>query len=181
MTELAELLARASGIQGGSAQPQAAVDPLKALLNRAQSAIAADVARKREADAIEKSRKALAAGQLDKREAEQTRNAIALWEARHVWQTIGRTAVFIRHACTCGECHTVFSHWMLHQRHREVGTRERHIRASAEVMDETCRETAPLKPKVGFQERNVEMCAVCAGKHEVDLSGPLAFQTVEER
>ena len=168
--ELADLLAQATA--------RMAQDPLQALLSRAQHSIEVDRERKLRAQFIEQSRKQLATGHLSRGEQEAARNAIANWEAQHVWKTVGKTAVFTRHACVCGECHTVFSHWMLEQIHREVPTRKRHTKASSKTLAESSAETEGLKPRVGFQELSVEMCPVCAGKHGVELSAVPAFEVV---
>jgi hypothetical protein len=170
--DLAALLERAQ---------QSAADPLAALLGRAQDTLKAEKARKERAAQIEKSRKELAAGLLSKDEAAQTRAAIQKWEAQHVWQTVGKTAVFTRHSCGCGECITVFSHWMLDQIHREVETRRRTTRVSLAVLNETAGEIRDTPTRVGFQENVVEMCPVCAGGKGVDLSSTAAFNLVMEK
>ena len=172
MTEnLAALLERAQ---------QSAADPLAALLGRAHDTLKAEKARRDRASEIEKSRKALAAGVLSKEEAAQTRSAIQKWEAQHVWQTVGRTAVFTRHSCGCGECVTTFSHWMLDQVHREVATRKRTTRVSADVLAETLGQIHDAPSRVGFQEKHLEMCPVCAGQHGLNLADTPAFELLME-
>lgn len=108
----------------------------------------------------------------------ETRSKILLWESKHVWKTEARTAVFFRDQCACGGVADHFSHWMLHQSHREVPTRIRYTRATPAVLAETaiCRQDIPTT--CGVQVHLVEVCPDCAGEWGLDLGTP-AFSVKE--
>jgi hypothetical protein len=82
------------------------------------------------------------------------------WEAKYVWLSLARVALFTRFECNCGSCTTAFSHWMLKQQHRTTRATTRYVRETAEISKETLPQET-YETHMAFQVRKTPFCLDC--------------------
>jgi hypothetical protein len=105
---------------------------------------------------------------MSKAEVDFCNSRMQAFELARIWRATENIAVFTRFCCSCGQDKLVFTRWMQAQVSRVVATTKH--------WDTVAKPIEGLPTTVAFEERKVDLCAVCAVQRDFDTHNmkPLA-------